>query len=56
MEIFDSGKFGTLSIQELKDFEKENEITLPLDYRNFLLTPYNGGKPNPNKTIILQLM
>ena len=40
-------KFGQLSEIELGDFEKENNIELPDDYRAFLLEA-NGGTPNPN--------
>ena len=36
-------QFGKLSLEELNDFEKANQMKLPADYREFLLT-YNGGK------------
>ncbi len=46
--IENKNEFGRLKEIELNDFEKENNIKLPNDYREFLLE-YNGGKPNPNK-------
>jgi len=41
-------EFGRLQEVELSDFEKENSIELPKDYRDFLLE-VNGGKPTPNE-------
>lgn len=37
-------EFGGLSNEELEDFEKVNQISLPEKYKEFLLK-YNGGKP-----------
>jgi len=48
MEIGMSNEFGQLSELELADFEKANNVSLPNDYRNFLLH-YNGGKPEPGR-------
>ena len=36
----------SLSIENLESFEHNHKITLPKDYREFLLE-YNGGYPNP---------
>lgn len=41
-------EFGKLQEIELNDFEKENSIKLPKDYRDFLLE-FNGGCPDPNR-------
>lgn len=46
--IQEKNRFGILSENELIDFEKENSIKLPEDYRLFLLE-FNGGAPNPNR-------
>jgi len=46
--IENKNAFGKLSEIELSDFEKENDISLPGDYRFFLLDA-NGGRPNPNR-------
>lgn len=32
-----------ISLNEIEDFEKEHQITLPTDYRDFILTFGNGG-------------
>ena len=48
MKINNSNEFGRLPIIELVDFEKENGISLPEDYRAFLLE-HNGGVPSPNE-------
>ncbi|MGB4776528.1 MAG: SMI1/KNR4 family protein [Daejeonella sp.] len=45
--IINTNEFGKLSELELGDFEQENSITLPNDYREFLLT-YNGGEFTKN--------
>lgn len=47
MQIERSNEFGKLPLIELTDFELENNITLPDDYKTFLLE-HNGGKPYPN--------
>lgn len=46
--IESANEFGNLQKVELNDFEKENNIILPDDYKSFLLE-FNGGVPNPNK-------
>lgn len=46
--IVNKNEFGCLNEIELNDFEKENNIKLPGDYRSFLLE-CNGGEPIPNK-------
>lgn len=46
--IQNKNEFGKLSVLELDDFEIENAIKLPNDYRDFLLE-FNGGVPIPNK-------
>ena len=38
---------GNLSIGNLESFERNQNVTLPKDYRDFLLE-YNGGYPNPS--------
>jgi hypothetical protein len=43
--IENKNEFGKLQEIELIDFEKENNIKLPEDYRDFLLE-FNGGIPN----------
>lgn len=45
--IENKNEFGKLSEIELNDFEKENNIRLPNDYKGFLLE-FNGGIPIPN--------
>lgn len=47
MRINEGNKYGKLSIEELKDFELENDINLPEGYKNFLLE-FNGGVPDPS--------
>ena len=37
-------EYGSLKIKELENFENENSIRLPEDYRNFLIK-LNGGTP-----------
>jgi hypothetical protein len=46
--VENKNEFGALQEVELNDFERENNIELPNDYRNFLLE-FNGGKPKPDK-------
>lgn len=48
LEIFN--EFGSVNRIEMDDFEKENGIKLPLDYRKFLLQS-NGGKPIADKNL-----
>ncbi len=48
--IENKNHFGELSEIELHDFEKENDIRLPGDYRRFLLET-NGGRPDPNNNV-----
>lgn len=42
IDIRISDTFDKIDIERLLDFEKFNNVELPEDYRNFLLT-YNGG-------------
>jgi hypothetical protein len=42
-------EFGKLSKEELSAFESTNQMELPQDYKEFLLT-FNGGQPIKNKT------
>jgi hypothetical protein len=46
-EILESNKFGRIQIDDIVQFESDNEIEFPVDYRNFLITN-NGGKPKQN--------
>ncbi len=39
--------YGPLSLQKLEVFEITYKISLPTDYREFLLK-YNGGQPSPS--------
>lgn len=55
MLISKKNEFGKLPEVELIDFEKENNIKLPEDYRDFLLQ-YNGGEPSPNKNDKLDIV
>ena len=53
-------QYGSLTNQELSDFEKSNNIVLPEGYRAFLLK-YNGGQPikgniKPPPTIVKCLL
>ena len=43
-EILNGNKFGTIDLEDIKQFESHNGVTLPEDYKSFLLK-YNGGKP-----------
>jgi len=45
--IRDSNRFGKLDLQTLSDFEKKHSLSLPDDYKNFLLE-HNGGAPVPS--------
>lgn len=47
MIIEKKNEFGKLPIKELEDFEIENNIKIPGDYKQFLLEN-NGGRPIPN--------
>lgn len=44
--IEDSNRFGKLKVKTLEEFEKENKLKLPDDYRAFLIE-HNGGSPSP---------
>ncbi|MBV4360346.1 SMI1/KNR4 family protein [Pinibacter aurantiacus] len=49
MITFKNGNgFGRLQQNELNDFEAKNSISLPKDYKVFLLE-FNGGSPSPNR-------
>lgn len=45
--IINPNPFGPLVINKLKEFELENNLFLPEDYRSFLLKN-NGGQPYPS--------
>jgi len=45
--IRDSNRFGKLDLQTLNDFVKKYSLTLPDDYKKFLLE-HNGGAPVPS--------
>ncbi len=47
MGIKDSNKFGRIDVEKLKLFELDNKLSLPPDYRAYLIK-HNGGKPCPN--------
>ncbi|WP_289055996.1 SMI1/KNR4 family protein [Carboxylicivirga marina] len=47
IEIIDSNRFGKLSKNDLTDFEAKLSISLPSDYRDFLIEN-NGGCPKPS--------
>lgn len=44
MEMEESNPFGPVNPADIVEFEEENEISLPDDYKNFLLRS-NGGRP-----------
>jgi hypothetical protein len=46
-EILESNKFGQIEIKDIAQFETHNNISLPQDYKDFLLR-HNGGRPKPN--------
>lgn len=50
-KIKESNRFGKLNEEQLSEFENQLQVTLPKDYRSFLLN-HNGGCPVPdtNKT------
>lgn len=47
IEILEGNKFGEIHLDDIVEFEKLNNVTLPKDYKDFLVK-YNGGKPSPN--------
>ena len=47
MEIRDPEPHGPLSQESLAQFEQAHGLTLPSDYREFLLE-FNGGTPSPS--------
>jgi SMI1-KNR4 cell-wall len=46
VRIEGSREFGPLGEQRLAAFEAAHRLTLPPDYRHFLLA-HNGGRPRP---------
>lgn len=46
-EILEGNKFGRVQISDINQFETHNNISLPNDYKDFLIRN-NGGRPNPN--------
>ncbi len=47
LKMSDNSLNHVLTETEVASFEKEHEISLPSDYRNFLLTVGNGGDGPP---------
>lgn len=47
MKINDSNQFGKIDLKDLQDFEESNQVSLPEDYKNFLIE-HNGGVPEYN--------
>lgn len=47
MEVLTSNQYGNLSYEKLVEFEEQLNVTLPEDYRNYLIQ-YNGGLPKTN--------
>jgi hypothetical protein len=47
VEILESNKFGKIKIDDIIQFESNNEIEFPVDFKDFLITN-NGGKPKQN--------
>jgi hypothetical protein len=48
-----SREFGRLEIDELEAFQRRLGVSLPTDYRTFLLD-YNGGQPWPERIVTLK--
>ncbi|UYZ63417.1 SMI1/KNR4 family protein [Hymenobacter weizhouensis] len=44
MQLENSNPFGPVNPADIAEFEETNEITLPSDYKDFLLQ-HNGGRP-----------
>lgn len=47
MIIEEANRFGKINPDDIIDFEKANNVQVPLDYVSFL-EKYNGGRPTPN--------
>lgn len=52
-KINDSNRFGSLNSDNLDKFESNHSLTLPKEYRTFLLT-HNGGAPEPSNVKIIE--
>jgi hypothetical protein len=50
VRIEEPNPFGRLSLRSLHRFERQHDLRLPEDYRQFLLK-HNGGAPSPMNTI-----
>ena len=47
MRIEEPNPYGATSLAAIAEFETRRGLTLPLEYKQFLLTS-NGGRPTPN--------
>jgi hypothetical protein len=50
MHLEESNPYGPIDPADLVEFEEANEVSLPDDYKSFLLE-YNGGRPEPNELL-----
>jgi hypothetical protein len=53
MELQFQPNFGGVDVNTIDAFERENDLKLPNDYRQFLLR-HNGGRPEPAGTCLLK--
>lgn len=47
MQVIEKNKFGKLDLKEIELFEDANDVSLPVDYKEFLFES-NGGRPIKN--------
>lgn len=47
MHLEESNPYGPANLADIAEFEEANEVSLPDDYKKFLLE-HNGGRPDPN--------
>lgn len=47
MQLEKCNPYGRINSADIVEFEETNEVSLPNDYKDFLLK-CNGGRPNPN--------
>ncbi len=47
IHLEESNPYGHVNPVDIVEFEETNEVSLPADYKNFLLE-HNGGRPEPN--------
>jgi cell wall assembly regulator SMI1 len=52
MHLEQSNPYGSIDPVDLVEFEETNEVSLPDDYKDFLLE-HNGGRPEPNELLEL---